>query len=73
MKAMVLEEARQQLKLQELKVPQDGEEFLALAAKLPIKTETETFPLQDANLALDRLRQGQLRGAAVLQMNENIS
>lgn len=73
MQAMVLEEARQQLKLQELKVPQDGEEFLALAAKLPIKTETETFPLQDANLAFDRLRQGQLRGAAVLQMNENIS
>lgn len=71
MKAMVLEEARQQLKLQELKVPQDGEEFLALAAKLPIKTET--FPLQDANLALERLRQGPLRGAAVLQMNENIS
>lgn len=73
MQAMVLEEARQQLKLQELKVPQDGEEFLALAAKLPIKTETETFPLQDANLALERLRQGPLRGAAVLQMNENIS
>lgn len=51
----------------------DGEEFLALAAKFPIKTETETFHRQDANLALDRLRQGPLRGAAVLQMNENIS
>ena len=44
----------------------DGEEFLALAPKVPIKTEIETFPLADANQALARLRDGRLRGAAVL-------
>ncbi|HEX6373032.1 MAG TPA: zinc-dependent alcohol dehydrogenase family protein [Longimicrobium sp.] len=44
----------------------DGTEFLALAPAVPVRTEVETFPLADANLALDRLRSGQLRGAAVL-------
>ena len=44
----------------------DGEEFLALAAKIPIRTETQTFPLAQANEALDALRNGKLRGAAVL-------
>jgi propanol-preferring alcohol dehydrogenase len=44
----------------------DGEEFLALAPTIPIRTEVETFGLEDANDALDRLRRGQLRGAAVL-------
>ena len=44
----------------------DGEEFLALAPKVPIRTEVETFPLAQANQALQRLRQGELRGAAVL-------
>jgi len=44
----------------------DGEEFLALAAKIPIRTETQTFPLAQANEALDALRSGKLRGAAVL-------
>ncbi|MEA2778859.1 MAG: alcohol dehydrogenase, propanol-preferring [Rhodospirillaceae bacterium] len=44
----------------------DGEEFLGLAAELPIRTHTQAFPLTDANLALTRLRQGQVRGAAVL-------
>ena len=45
---------------------QDGTEFLDIAARLPITTRVETFPLQDANLALHRLRCGQLSGAAVL-------
>jgi propanol-preferring alcohol dehydrogenase len=45
---------------------QDGEEFLALAPSVPVRTEVETFPLVDANDALDRLRRGALRGAAVL-------
>src|SRR6266480_259969 len=44
----------------------DGEKFLDLAAKIPIRTETQTFPLEQANEALDGLRNGKLRGAAVL-------
>ncbi len=49
----------------------DGEEFLALAPKVPIKTEVQTFPLQDANEALTRLRAGQITGAAVLVVGED--
>ena len=44
----------------------DGTEFLALAPRVPVRTEVETFPLADANQALERLRGGLLRGAAVL-------
>jgi propanol-preferring alcohol dehydrogenase len=44
----------------------DGEEFLALAARIPIHTETQTFHLEQANEALDALRSGRVRGAAVL-------
>jgi propanol-preferring alcohol dehydrogenase len=44
----------------------DGEAFLALAPKVPVKTEIETFPLDQANEALRRLRDGELTGAAVL-------
>jgi alcohol dehydrogenase, propanol-preferring len=44
----------------------DGEEFLALAPRVPVRTEVETFPLAEANEALDRLRTGRIRGAAVL-------
>jgi propanol-preferring alcohol dehydrogenase len=44
----------------------DGEEFLALAAQIPIRTETKSFPLGRANEALEALRSGKLRGAAVL-------
>jgi alcohol dehydrogenase, propanol-preferring len=44
----------------------DGEEFLAIAPQVPVRTEIETFALEDANEALDRLRSGALRGAAVL-------
>lgn len=46
----------------------DGEEFLALAPRVPVRTEVETFALADANEALARLRAGKLRGAAVLRM-----
>jgi propanol-preferring alcohol dehydrogenase len=45
---------------------QDGEEFLSLAPQVPVRTEVQTFPLAEANLALQRLRSGQIRGAAVL-------
>jgi propanol-preferring alcohol dehydrogenase len=44
----------------------DGEEFLALAARIPVRTETVTFALEEANEALARLRSGALTGAAVL-------
>jgi propanol-preferring alcohol dehydrogenase len=45
----------------------DGEEFLALAPQVPVHTEVEVFPLEQANEALGRLRRGEIRGAAVLQ------
>jgi propanol-preferring alcohol dehydrogenase len=44
----------------------DGEEFLALAPRVPVRTEIETFPLAEANEALRKLRSGHIRGAAVL-------
>jgi len=44
----------------------DGEQFLALAPRVPVRTEVEAFPLAAANDALDRLRAGRIRGAAVL-------
>jgi propanol-preferring alcohol dehydrogenase len=44
----------------------DGEEFLALAPRVPVRTEVETHPLEEANEALARLREGRIRGAAVL-------
>jgi propanol-preferring alcohol dehydrogenase len=44
----------------------DGEEFLALAPRVPIRTEVETFPLAQANEALAKLRSGGVRGALVV-------
>jgi propanol-preferring alcohol dehydrogenase len=44
----------------------DGDEFLALAPTMPVRAEVETFALEEANEALDRLRRGALRGSAVL-------
>ncbi|HEX5376350.1 MAG TPA: zinc-dependent alcohol dehydrogenase family protein [Solirubrobacterales bacterium] len=46
----------------------DGEEFLALAPQVPVRTEVEVFPLEQANEALDAIRDGSLRGAAVLKI-----
>jgi len=46
----------------------DGEELLALAPKVPVRTEVEVFELEAANEALDRLRRGEVRGAAVLRL-----
>ncbi len=46
----------------------DGEEFMALAPRIPVRTEVETYPLESANEALDDLRAGRLRGAAVLRL-----
>jgi propanol-preferring alcohol dehydrogenase len=44
----------------------DGEEFFALAPRVPVRTTVQKFPLTEANEALNRLRAGQIRGAAVL-------
>lgn len=46
----------------------DGEEFLALAVRLGLRASVERFALEDAEHALERLRGGQLTGAAVLEM-----
>jgi propanol-preferring alcohol dehydrogenase len=47
----------------------DGEEFLALAPRVPVRAEVETFALDQANEALDRLRRGDIRGSAVLVLS----
>jgi propanol-preferring alcohol dehydrogenase len=44
----------------------DGDEFLALAPTIPIRTRVESHPMEDANQALVRLRDGKVQGAAVL-------
>jgi len=46
----------------------DGEDFFSIAPKAGIRTVVETFRLEQANEALDRLRNGSIRGAAVLVM-----
>jgi propanol-preferring alcohol dehydrogenase len=45
---------------------EDGRDFLKVAAEIPIHTEFETFPMQDANRALQALKNDGVRGAAVL-------
>jgi propanol-preferring alcohol dehydrogenase len=44
----------------------DGAEFLALAPRVPVRTEVEALPLDQANEALTRLREGRVTGALVL-------
>src|SRR5438445_11207363 len=44
----------------------DGEEFLQIAARVPLRVETQRYALADANAALEALRSGKVRGAAVL-------
>ncbi len=46
----------------------DGEEFLALAPKVPIKTAIEEFPLEEANTALEKFRSGKTNGTPVLRI-----
>ena len=46
----------------------DADAFMALAPLVPVRTEVETFPLTETNEALDRLRAGDVRGAAVLDV-----
>jgi alcohol dehydrogenase, propanol-preferring len=47
----------------------DGEEFVALAPQVPVRTEVSVYPLEEANRALDDLRAGRFRGAAVLRVS----
>ena len=49
----------------------DGEEFFDVAPRVPVKTKTETFPLEAANTALDQFRKGKLKGTAVLLTDAN--
>lgn len=44
----------------------DGEEFLALIDQIPVNIKVNTFPLEEANVALNKLRNGDIQGAAVL-------
>jgi propanol-preferring alcohol dehydrogenase len=44
----------------------DGEEFMALAPQVPVRTKVEALPLEQANVALDRLRAGRVTGALAL-------
>ena len=46
----------------------DGQEFLSLAPKIPVKTEVHTYPLNEVNQALDDLRHGRFTGAAVISI-----
>jgi alcohol dehydrogenase, propanol-preferring len=48
---------------------QDGREFLEIAPKVPVKTDVQTYSLENANQALDDLRQGKITGAAVLAID----
>jgi len=48
----------------------DGEEFFNIAPKVPVKTEVETFTLEQANEALEKVRNGKINGAAVLVMDQ---
>ena len=50
----------------------DGEEFFEIAPRVPVLTKPETFPLEQANTALDRFRAGQLKGTAVLTIDTTV-
>ena len=49
----------------------DGEEFMALAPRVPVVTEVRVYPLERANEALEDLRAGRFRGAAVLSIAQS--
>jgi propanol-preferring alcohol dehydrogenase len=50
----------------------DGTDFLRIAAEIPIRTEVHSFPLADANHALQVLKHDGIRGAAVLVVSEDM-
>jgi propanol-preferring alcohol dehydrogenase len=45
---------------------QDGEDFLRIAAEIPVRTQVQVYPLRDANRALNDLKSDRVNGAAVL-------
>jgi propanol-preferring alcohol dehydrogenase len=47
---------------------QDGEDFLRVAAEIPIRTRVQVFPLAEANRALNALKSDEVQGAAVIQV-----
>lgn len=47
---------------------EDADQFLRLAGEIPVRTEVETFPLEEANEVLKRLKASRIRGAAVLRV-----
>ena len=49
---------------------QDGNDFLRIAAEIPIKTQVEIYPLREANRALNALKNDAIRGAAVLSISD---
>ncbi len=51
----------------------DGEEFFSIAPKARVKTEVEIFPLEAANEAIQRVREGKVRGAVVLEVKPDMS
>ena len=48
----------------------DGEEFLALAPAVPVRTTVTAYPLAAANDAIEAVRAGQIEGAAVLRISD---
>ncbi len=48
----------------------DGEQFLATAPRVPVRTQVQTYQLEETNTALDDLRGGRFRGAAVIVVDE---
>ena len=51
---------------------QDGDEFLEIAPRVPVRSKVEIFALTEANQALERLRSGQIEGAAVLDTRSEL-
>jgi alcohol dehydrogenase, propanol-preferring len=49
----------------------DGDEFLEIAPRVPVRTKTETFALDEANAALGKFRAGELAATAVLRISES--
>ena len=48
----------------------DGDDFFEIAPRVPVRTNTETFPLEEANTAIQKFRAGELKGTAVLTVSE---